>query len=55
MARRARMIVPGLPNRVTQHGNRRERIFLQRGDEAVYLDLLAPSRAAATSPAGPIA
>ena len=41
MARQARMIVPGVPHHVTQRGNRRERIFLQPGDEAIYLDLMA--------------
>ncbi len=42
MARLARMIIPGVPHHVTQRGNRRERIFFERGDEDVYLDLLAP-------------
>jgi putative transposase len=41
MARQARMIVPGVAHHVTQRGNRRERIFLQPGDEAVYLDLMS--------------
>ena len=41
MARRARMIVPGAPHHVTQRGNRREPIFLEPGDEAIYLDLLS--------------
>lgn len=41
MARRARVIIPGLPHHVTQRGNRRERIFLQPGDEALYLDLMS--------------
>ncbi len=34
------MIVPGAPHHVTQRGNRREPIFLEPGDEAIYLDLL---------------
>lgn len=34
------MIIPGVPHHVTQRGNRRERIFFEAGDEAVYLDLL---------------
>jgi len=42
MARLARMIIPGVPHHVTQRGNRRERIFFEPDDEAVYLDLLAP-------------
>ena len=41
MTRFARMIIPGLPHHVTQRGNRRERIFFEAGDEAVYLDLMA--------------
>ena len=41
MARQARMIIPGVPHHVTQRGNRRERIFLEPGDEALYLDLMA--------------
>ena len=41
MARRARMIIPGVAHHVTQRGNRRERIFLEDGDEQVYLDLLS--------------
>ena len=41
MARLARVVVPGAPHQVTQRGNRRERIFLEPGDEAVYLDLMA--------------
>ena len=41
MARLARMIIPGVPHHVTQRGNRRERIFFEPGDEAVYLDLLS--------------
>jgi putative transposase len=41
MARRARMIIPGTPHHVTQRGNRREPIFLEPGDEAVYLGLMS--------------
>jgi len=41
MSRRARMIVPGAPHLVTQRGNRREPIFLESGDEAIYLDLMS--------------
>ena len=41
MARRARMIFPGIAHHVTQRGNRREPIFFEKGDEQVYLDLLA--------------
>jgi putative transposase len=35
------MIIPGTPHHVTQRGNRREPIFLQPGDEAVYLGLMS--------------
>lgn len=41
MARLARVIVPGLPHHVTQRGHRREPIFFEDGDQAVYRDLLA--------------
>jgi len=27
------MIIPGVPHHVTQRGNRRERIFIEGGDE----------------------
>ena len=40
MARLSRMIIPGVPHHVTQRGNRREPIFFEPGDEAVYLDLM---------------
>ena len=46
MARIARIVVPGLPHHVTQRGNRREPIFLQKGDYALYRDLLAERCAA---------
>ncbi len=35
------MIIPGVPHHVTQRGNRREAIFFEPGDDAVYLDLMA--------------
>ncbi len=41
MARLARSVVPGRARHVTQRGNRREPIFFQEGDQAIYLDLLA--------------
>jgi putative transposase len=43
MSRIARLTVPGLPHHVTQRGNRRERIFHEEGDYALYRDLLAAS------------
>jgi hypothetical protein len=30
------MVVPGLPQRVTQRGNRREAIFFEDGDQRIY-------------------
>jgi len=41
MARLARVVVPGLPQHVTQRGNRREAIFFEDGEHEVYLDLLS--------------
>ncbi|MBV9431855.1 MAG: transposase [Hyphomicrobiales bacterium] len=41
MARTARIVVPTLPHHVTQRGNRRQPIFFNDGDYAVYRDLLA--------------
>jgi len=41
MARIARIVVAGLPHHVTQRGNRRERIFFEEQDYALYRDLLA--------------
>lgn len=41
MSRLARVVVPGLPHLVTQRGNRRQPIFFEQSDYAVYRDLLA--------------
>lgn len=41
MARLARIVLPGVAHHVTQRGNRRERVFFEDGDYALYLDLLA--------------
>ncbi len=41
MARLARITVPGLPHHVTQRGNRRQPLFVEAGDYALYRDLLA--------------
>jgi putative transposase len=41
MARIARIVVPTLPHHVTQRGNRRQPIFFEEGDYALYRDLLA--------------
>jgi len=41
MARLARIVVPECPHHVTARGNRREPIFFEDGDQAIYADLLA--------------
>ncbi|MBV9568569.1 MAG: transposase [Hyphomicrobiales bacterium] len=41
MPRTARIVVPTLPHHVTQRGNRRQPIFFEDGDYALYRDLLA--------------
>jgi len=41
MARLPRIVIPGLPHHVTQRGNRRNRVFFDEGDYALYLDLLS--------------
>ncbi|MGB5735545.1 MAG: transposase, partial [Thiohalocapsa sp.] len=43
MARRARVVVPGLPHHVTQRGNRRQQTFFDDDDYAKYRQLLAAS------------
>jgi putative transposase len=47
MARLARIVVPDLPHHVTQRGNRRQKIFFEDGDYALYRDLLAERAAKA--------
>jgi putative transposase len=46
MARLSRIIVPGLPHHVTQRGNHRQLLFVEKGDYALYRDLLAERCAA---------
>ena len=41
MARLPRIVVPGHPHHVTQRGNRRNRVFFEEGDYALYIDLLS--------------
>jgi putative transposase len=41
MARIARIIAPDLPHHVTQRGNRRQKLFVEESDYALYRDLLA--------------
>lgn len=43
MARLSRIVVPGVPHHVTQRGNRRERVFMEDDDYALYKDWLAVS------------
>ena len=43
MTRIARVVVPGLPHHATQRGNRRERVFSEDADYALYRDWLAES------------
>lgn len=42
----ARVVVPGVPHHVTQRGDRRETVFLARGDYQRYLNLLKEYSAA---------
>jgi putative transposase len=48
MGRIGRSVIPGFPHHVTQRGNRRQAIFFESGDQAVYRDLFA-QRCRATS------
>lgn len=41
MSRLGRIVVPGLPHHVTQRGNRRQHVFFEDGDFALYHDILA--------------
>nr|VFK77770.1 MAG: Transposase IS200 like [Candidatus Kentron sp. SD] len=41
MARLPRIVIPGYPHHVTQRGNRRNRVFFDEGDYALYFDLLS--------------
>src|SRR5208282_3432326 len=41
MARLSRIVVPDVPHHVTQRGNRRQALFTEPGDYALYRDLLA--------------
>ncbi len=43
----ARIVVPDHPHHVTQRGNRRQPIFFEDGDYALYRDLLAERAATA--------
>jgi len=41
MSRLGRIVVPGLPHHITQRGNRRQRVFFEESDFALYRDILA--------------
>jgi REP-associated tyrosine transposase len=41
MARLSRIVIPDIPHHVTQRGNRRQKLFSEPGDYALYRDLLA--------------
>lgn len=41
MARLPRVVLPGIPHHVTQRGNRRQRVFFEDADYALYRDLIA--------------
>ena len=41
MARMARAVAPGVPHHVTQRGNRRQKVFFDENDYALYKALLA--------------
>jgi putative transposase len=41
MARLPRIVLPGHPHHVTQRGNGRKKVFFNKGDYSLYLDLLS--------------
>ncbi len=41
MARIQRVVLPGYPHHITQRGNRRQKVFFERGDYQAYLDYIA--------------
>jgi hypothetical protein len=41
MTRIGRIVIPGFPHHVTQRGNRRQQVFFEPSDYALYRDLLA--------------
>jgi putative transposase len=41
MARLGRIVFPGFPHHVTQRGNRRQTVFFEPSDYALYRDLFA--------------
>jgi putative transposase len=56
VAQIVRVVVPDLPHRVTQRGNRREPVFFEADDYRLYQRLVAAAaRPAPVPPSGPIA
>jgi len=45
MARTARIVLPGVPHHITQRGNRKQQVFFDDHDRAVYLALLRENAA----------
>jgi putative transposase len=43
MPRRSRIVVPGMPHHITQRGNRRMNVFVDREDREVFLRMLRQS------------
>lgn len=41
MARMARVVVPGFPHHVTQHGNRRQKTLFHEDDYRYYIELIS--------------
>jgi putative transposase len=41
MARRPRVVIPGIPHHVTQRGNDRQPVFYSNANRSFYLSLLA--------------
>jgi putative transposase len=48
MGRIGRIVIPGFPHPMTRRGNRRQPMFFESGDQAVYRDLLAQRRRTAS-------
>jgi putative transposase len=40
MARQARIVIPNTPHHITQRGNRGEKVFFEKEDYQIYLDIL---------------
>ena len=40
MARIARVVMPGVPHHIVQRGNRKQDVFIRKGDQQAYLNIL---------------